>query len=265
MKRQTLTLFTWGYWGWGTAAHWFVDAADAVETSRGFRPPQFVDIRISRSVRAPGFNGPSFERTLGPSRYQWMPALGNVAILQGGKLQIKNPTAAEDLLDLAEERHGERRRVLFFCACEFPGLENRGGCHRTTVARLVLEAAARRHLKAQIVEWPGGEPLNALKITVSPDAFSRLNRGAKSILLTEPVSLANVASIPWYSFAEIQPSGATNASRGVLTGPAKYDRKSGWWVPRLKDTHLTRPSDALRQRIQKLRSEGGFEPRRTRS
>ena len=265
MKPQTLTLFTWGYWGWGTATEQFVGAADAVEKSRGFGPPQFVDIRISRSVRAPGFNGPTFERTLGKSRYKWMPSLGNVAILQGGRLQIKNPAAAADLLDLAEEQHRERRRVLFFCSCEFPGRENRGGCHRTTVARLVLEAAARRNLKLQIVEWPGGEPLDDLKITVSADAFSRLKRGAKSILLTEPVSLANVAGIPWYSTAEIQPSGMTNAGRDVLTGPAKYDRKSGWWVPRLDDIDLSLPLEARRQRIQKLRKEGGFDLLRTRS
>jgi hypothetical protein len=128
-----------------------------------------------------------------------------------------------------------------------------------------LEAAARRNLNVQIVEWPGGEPLNDLKIAVSPEALSRLNRGAKSILLTEPASLANTAGIPWYSLAEIQLSGSTNAGRGVLTGPAKYDRKSGWWVPRLDDIDLALPSEALRQRIQKLRREGGFEPRRTRS
>src|SRR5688500_8003061 len=52
-----LTMFTWGYWGWGTTTREFVQAADAVEASRGFNPPLFVDIRIRRSVRAPGFTG----------------------------------------------------------------------------------------------------------------------------------------------------------------------------------------------------------------
>ena len=42
-----------------------VEAVDAVETSRGFQPPIFVDIRIRRSVRAAGFTGPAFEKLLG--------------------------------------------------------------------------------------------------------------------------------------------------------------------------------------------------------
>jgi len=57
----------------------------------------------------------------------------------------------------------------------------------------------------------------------------------------------------------------TNAGRDALTGPAKYNRKSGWWVPRLDDIDLSLPLEARRQRIQKLRKEGGFELLRTRS
>jgi len=255
MNGQTLTLLTWGYWGWGTTAE------HAVEASRGFKPPLFVDIRISRSVRAPAFNGSTFERMLGGARYQWMRSLGNVAVLRGGPLQIKDPSAAADLLDFAEARHRERRRVIFFCACEFPGRENHGGCHRVTVARLVLEAAARRNLEIQVVEWPGGEPLNGLKITVSPEAISRVNRGARSIHLTEPVSLAQVAAIPWYSAAEIRAPGATGAGYRVLTGPAKCGRRSGWCLPRLDDVDLTLPPETVCQRVQKLRREGGFQSR----
>jgi hypothetical protein len=48
----TTTLFTWGYYGWGNATPQLVEAVDAVEHSRGFAPPLFVDIRIRRSVRA---------------------------------------------------------------------------------------------------------------------------------------------------------------------------------------------------------------------
>jgi hypothetical protein len=39
---------------------------DAVETSRGFEPPIFVDIRIRRTVRAKGFVGSAFAKLLGP-------------------------------------------------------------------------------------------------------------------------------------------------------------------------------------------------------
>ena len=59
MKR--LTLFTWGYYGWGNATEQFIESVDAVETSRGFKPPVFVDVRIQRSGRAEGFKGAAFE------------------------------------------------------------------------------------------------------------------------------------------------------------------------------------------------------------
>jgi hypothetical protein len=48
----TPTPFTWGYCGWGNATPQLIEAADAVEQSRGFGPLLFVDIRIRRSVRA---------------------------------------------------------------------------------------------------------------------------------------------------------------------------------------------------------------------
>jgi hypothetical protein len=53
----TTTIFTWGYYGWGNATPQLVESVDAVETSRGFEPPIFVDIRIRRNVRAKGFVG----------------------------------------------------------------------------------------------------------------------------------------------------------------------------------------------------------------
>jgi hypothetical protein len=72
-----MTIFTWGYYGWGNATPQLVEAVDAVETSRGFEPPIFVDIRIRRNVRAKGFVGSAFEKLMGPSRHRWMKSLGN--------------------------------------------------------------------------------------------------------------------------------------------------------------------------------------------
>ena len=71
---MTTTLFSWGYYGWGNHTPNLVEAVDAVETSRGFEPPIFVDVRIRRSVRAAGFKGPAFERLLGErtTRHRWM-------------------------------------------------------------------------------------------------------------------------------------------------------------------------------------------------
>lgn len=122
---EPLTLFTWGYWGWGNSTGQLIEAVDAVEGARGFGAPLFVDIRLSRSVRAPGFNGRAFEEAVGASRYRWMPDLGNLAVQDGGDepIKIKNPAAAETLLDIADEAARDNRRVVFFCACETPGVD----------------------------------------------------------------------------------------------------------------------------------------------
>ena len=119
--KKPATLFTWGYWGWGNATEHLVEAVDAIEAHRGFKPPLFVDIRISRSVRAKGFNGNSFEEMLGAQRHRWMKSLGNKRIVtgQGPRIQIADPGAANDLLDLAVTSAKEDRRVIFFCSCEW--------------------------------------------------------------------------------------------------------------------------------------------------
>ena len=155
--------------------------------------------------------------------------------------------------------------MLFFCSCKYPGYEDRDGCHRTAVARLVLETAARRNLSAQVVEWPGGEPGEPRVIAVSPAALRRLNGGAKSIPLDEPVSLGDVAGTPWYSTVEIHERGATAVRHRMLTGPARYDHKAGWSLPRLADVDLSLAPPFVRRQAQELRTQGGFDPRRTRS
>ncbi len=62
------TLFTFGYCGWGNATPRLVEAVDASERGRGFRPPLFVDARIRRDVRVRGFKGDAFGKLLGPGR-----------------------------------------------------------------------------------------------------------------------------------------------------------------------------------------------------
>src|SRR5208283_1508058 len=113
---MTTTLFTWGYHGWGNHTPDLVEAVDAVETSRGFEPPIFVDIRIRRSVRAAGFTGPAFEKQVGPERHHWMKSLGNqfIETRTGPEIQIAHPTAADELLGLALESARDNHRLLFF-------------------------------------------------------------------------------------------------------------------------------------------------------
>ncbi len=256
---EPLTLFTWGYWGWGTATDQLVQAVDAVEASRGYEPPLFVDIRISRSVRAPGFNGRAFERTVGSSRYRWLDALGNLAIRDGGSMRIKDPAAADTLLDIAATGADSRKRVLLFCSCEFPGVEG-NGCHRATVARLVLKAASRRKLPTKVVEWPGGEPRPvSLGIELSQEAFDKVRRGSTtSVPLQNPVQLAAMAGLPWCSLVAVRPNIDDSAPPLLLlSGPARY-KKGGWYLPIYENIDPELSPDGIRRRIQELRKGCGF-------
>jgi hypothetical protein len=152
----SITIFTWGYYGWGNHTPQLVEAVDAVETSRGFEPPLFVDIRIRRSVRAAGFTGSAFERLVGSTRHCWMKSLGNKSIETriGPRIQIAEPSAADQLLDLALDIFRKRQRLLFFCSCKWPRCDGRINCHRATVAGLLLKAAKKRGLKIEVVGGP---------------------------------------------------------------------------------------------------------------
>lgn len=150
-----ITIFRWGYWDWGNCADKFVKLADAVEKQAGFGKPIFVDVRFSRSSRAPNFRQNAFEKIVGPTRYRWMKDLGNAAYKEG-KLEIANPAAANDLLDHALEAAESDRRVIFFCSCASPW--DAGFCHRRKVGKLLLALARKRGVRIQVAEWPGGMP-----------------------------------------------------------------------------------------------------------
>lgn len=127
---KKITMFSWGYWGWGTSTPQFVKLVDAIEESRGFKPPIFVDTRIKRQVRAPGFNGDAFEKLLGKDRYVHMKELGNRSIVtHKGFIEIADPKAANDLLDMAIQAEKKNRRIIFFCACKQPKCNGEITCH----------------------------------------------------------------------------------------------------------------------------------------
>ncbi len=215
-QSSALTLFSFGYWGSGSATRALVDAVNQAESSRGFEPPLWVDIRISRSVRAVGFRDHAFEQLLG-SQYLHMKDLGNERVKDRvkdrvGGMKIRNPAAATELLDHA--LNSPRRRVIFFCACEIPG-----ECHRHVVAKLVKAAAARRKLNVNVVEWPGGTP-TALRFEVEPSVLSAIARGAqKTIALPPEISVGAAAALPWGSNAELV---AGRERLSVLLGPAQF-------------------------------------------
>jgi hypothetical protein len=168
------TLFSFGYWGCGSATPLLVKAIDEAEALRGFEPPLWVDIRISRSVRAAGFRDRQFQELL-QARYKWMPDLGNKCVEEDRKgIEIKYPAAAKELLQIALDC--PNRRIIFFCSCAFPA-----ACHRRVVSQLVLKYAKQGKSPVRVIEWPGGEP-STLTIDVLPPTLRAIVRGAKKSL-----------------------------------------------------------------------------------
>ena len=254
-----ITAFSWGYHGWGNATARFLSAADAVEGSRGFEPPLFVDTRISRSVRARGFNGRAFEQLVGPARYRWMNRLGNLRIVGRSDefIKIADPSAAADLLDLVLRAADERRRVLFFCSCPDPMRDGEIACHRTTVATLLLEEARRRVTPLVVVEWPGGRP-ERIDVEVQPQHLRAATRGRKSLPLPDAPPLTRIAGLPWGSIASLHAAGQT---AHIVTGPAFFTREA-WNLPVLAACGDSPSAIAdCRRHAADLRRNYGYEPR----
>jgi hypothetical protein len=226
MKKTTL--FTWGYYGWGSCTPRLVEAVDAVETSRGFEPPIFVDIRIRRNVRAKGFVGNAFEKLMGPSRHRWMKSLGNkfIQTRTGPDIQIAEPSAAVELLDLALESADHRQRLLFFCSCQWPRCDGEIACHRTTVAGLVLEESKKRGEPVEVVEWPGGDP-RQIDLDVTPQVFTAVRKGRMTVPLGGTTDLAHLAGLPWGSIATIHSDGE---KLHRVVGPAFWQTDK-WSLP----------------------------------
>lgn len=252
------TLFSFGYFGWGNHTPQLVDAVDAVETSRGFEPPLFVDIRIRRSVRAAGFTGSAFEKLLGQDRHRWMKSLGNkyIETRTGPNIQIADPSAADELLDLAVESAHHKQRLLFFCSCQWPRCEGEIACHRTTVAGLVLEAAKKRGVEIDIVEWPGGKP-RQIDLDVTPKIFAAVKKGRMTVPLGDRPDLAEVAGLPWCSVATLHSNGE---KLHRVVGPA-VAQTSGWALPVLY--LFFDPATGLseyKEEAEKLRKAWGLNP-----
>ncbi len=139
---MTNTLFTWGYYGWGNHTLELVEAVDAVEASRGFEPPIFVDVRIPTYRTSKRFPEKRFREAsgAGPS------PLAEVARQQvrsdsdWPNIQIADPSAAYELLDLALAR--KKQRLLFFCSCPWPRCDGKIACHRNQGDRTGRESGA---------------------------------------------------------------------------------------------------------------------------
>lgn len=219
---KSLNLFSWGYWGWGSTTKQFVESADLAEKARGFNPPLFVDVRLDRSVRAPGFREGAFQRTMGDDRYVWMNGLGNKNVGTGGAWVLKEPKDVQKLLKLAEENSSLHRRVIYFCACEYPVR-----CHRSLITNNLLKLAKQHNRRIRLAEWPGTDlPEAPLRWNVPKAILSSVQRGRKNFELPTEVPLADAASVAWYT-PVVLVSGDTQLP--ILAGPAVV-QKDRWMV-----------------------------------
>ncbi|WP_257456905.1 hypothetical protein [Archangium lipolyticum] len=191
-----LTVFAWGYEGWGNSTRELLRAFDAVEQARGFQPPVFVDVRVRRQVRAVGFLDDAFEQRAGRARYRWFPGLGNAAVGTGeGPMRLVTPADAYELLGLALAQRRQRRRVVFFCSCGSPFSART--CHRQLVRRALLSSARSIGVKASVQEWPGG-PLRErvlAELPVREESLESLLGGAQALRLGR--ELPHVRFLAW--------------------------------------------------------------------
>jgi hypothetical protein len=178
------TVFSWGYEGWGNATRELLRAFTAVEQSRGFEPPVFVDVRARRQVRAVGFREDAFERLAGRARHRWMPGLGNAAVKTGqGPMRLVAPADIYELLGLVQAQQRQARRVLFFCSCGSPF--DASTCHRQFVRRALLSAARSSKVQLAVQEWPGGTLSTSVlaELPVQERTWKSLLGGAQALWL----------------------------------------------------------------------------------
>lgn len=255
MEPTILTAFSWGYYGWGNSVPQFLEAVAAAEASRGFDAPVFADVRLRRSVRAPGFNGAAFEKIVSPERYRWFSGLGNARIETGEPgVKIANPPDAYRLLDFVCEQEPRKRRVLFFCSC---ATWQSPLCHRHEVAGLLVQAAAARGVALAVSEWPGGEP-ETRELRLTPAQAGRAS-GA-TIPLGRKLPSAGLATLPWGSTLLVRIGGEVVPT---LTGPASFARE--WRLPKIacaEEGDLT--GQTLQEKAREFRVEFSCGPRYSR-
>jgi hypothetical protein len=215
------------------------------------------DIRIRRTVRAPDFQQNAFEKIVGQRRYRWMKTLGNRSIItKRGRMEIADPNAANDLLEHVLQAHDQKRRVLFFCACEYPGTVHSPNCHRAAVAGLLLKAAHHKGARLTVAEWPSGEP-RTVELRTSPHIVKKVLRGATRVPLPKK-DRREFAALPWCSRLKLS---SDESSVAIVSGPAKIGRD--WFLPILgpKISKQTDTLASLQKTAAHLRRSGRYTPR----
>jgi hypothetical protein len=255
-----LTVFTWGYEGWGSSTPQFKQLVDIVEQERGYAKPLFVDLRFHRNGRAIGFKGDEFDRVLGKGRYRWMNALGNRQLnaTSGPSVELNDPTAIEELLGLALARSAKGQRTIMFCSCGLPRQGDRV-CHRVAVATLLLKLAARRNVALTIAEWPGGE-VKTIAVPVNNEQAVKVRAGAANINLGPRRPSAALLAMPWRSVAQLK---AADFSARAIVDPPIF-RGDRWLLPLPFFLASERATlDGIKKRSRTERRRSGLDPRRS--
>jgi hypothetical protein len=256
-----ITIFSFGYDGWGPHTRELVKLVDQAEREDNFQPPLWVDVRHRRNVRAEGFQGNTFARLVGLDRYLWLQGLGNGGIDKGTGIDINYPNDAAILLWIATREAERRRRVVFFCSCPFALIDGELECHRWRVGSLLLREATRADIPITVVEWPGRTAVHITR-EVSPKIFQRIRRAVernrqgfwrmpiKDLLPYIPKVL------PHCSIVTVQSAGG---ALKLVTGPA--NPSNGWHLPIEASFEGARLTARERQRVKRLGKSEGYSPR----
>lgn len=218
-----IEVFTWGYWGWGNHTNLFVKHVDKLEAERGYDPPHFVDLRISRGSRSAGFKEAAFAEVVTNERYTWRQKLGNQAVLYGGEMKLLDERDIDRLLDDIVAR-SPSQRVIMFCACEHVI-----HCHRNLVGTLLLKQATAKGIKVGVSEWPGATPGDPIKLLVDAATLNRLKRseGIGTIRLPAYEEPQKFFSVPWYNQIDLV---NRTSKLAVYGGPLKFRKGTGWYL-----------------------------------
>ena len=198
-----LSMFSWGYSGWGSATPQLKKAVDVVERARQYEPPFFVDIRMKRSGRAAGFQDTAFEKVMGKNRYRWMRALGNKKIRSapGRKFRSTSPKQSRSCSAWRCRSDQSASEFIFFCQCPEPGTTHNPSCHRVVVASALLKVARQRNVDLTISEWPGGASRQISREITDSQAESIL-RGRRSLPLGRRLPAIELLGLPWDSIVQ---------------------------------------------------------------
>jgi len=254
MPKDRLTVFMFGYDGWGNATKELRRATSKVEDLRGYNPPYWVDTRHNPHTRALGFYGEAFKKLVGDDNYCAIPELGNANIgldATSDRIRIESPRAAEKLLTIVKACRRKNQRVIFFCQCPVPRK-----CHRHKIATLLVRAAKKKGISLDVIEWPGDE-LDETKLSIrAPRSALR-----KSNLHLEraPSPLGKFAALPAGSLLRVHDGKGWEKTVAVK---AVRFTKGSWQFPLVKFRDRTTTNKA---QVAAWRKTHGYTPLTTRT